>query len=680
MLVSIGAALVYCYGKEPRLQAAVATEVLEADERREEDVLRDVVDVSRPAEKPIGQSRNVAGISLDDCGEGGLVPPVEPLNQPFIIGAISHDYHIRPVSRANLTENCGQGCNFCPVCAISSVQAAWQQVWRLCIVTVSRDAIVIAAVICGVCEPLPAIMSRWTPLKKAAYKGDAAEVMRLVEEGSRAGGELEYGLTPLHWAATRGHKDVAAYLIHGGADVNADRTDAHCFVVGTPLHCAAYMGHIEDAKLLIDRGAQVNFTGIVGYGMVGGTALHEAARGGHRAMAELLIAEGGDVNGKSYRGRMPLHFANNVEVAGALIANGAAVNAGDEDGSPPVNHAARNGNREVAAFLLSNGAEIDACYAAYTKDLTLMKRLAAEGANLDAGGMHGYTALHIAVQRGFTEMTEWLIDNAVDVNALRKHGLTSLHCAVGCGRMNLAEILIGAGADVDARPENGATALHRAAESGDGRAVEFLIGHGADINSRTGKDGLTAVYLAAAKHSAAAVELLVEAGAEVNVSDWRGFTVLHHAVLNAEPNLVELVIAHGGDVNAKTINGEMPLHFAARYGHVRIAEALIAAGADINAKDGYGPAALHYALRCAEARRMVELFIASGADVDATDRSLRTPLHGAANKGNADLCEILLAAGANVNARDSSRCTALQMAQSKKMQEAADLLRKHGGQ
>lgn len=127
----MGATFVYCYCKEPCSKAAIASEFSEIQERREENVLRDVVDVSRPAEKPIGQSRNVAEISLDDCGEGGLVPPVEPLNQPCIIGAISHDYHIRPVSRANLTENCGQGCNFCPVCAISSVQAAWQQVWRL---------------------------------------------------------------------------------------------------------------------------------------------------------------------------------------------------------------------------------------------------------------------------------------------------------------------------------------------------------------------------------------------------------------------------------------------------------------------------------------------------------------------------------------------------------------------
>lgn len=117
--------------------------------------------------------------------------------------------------------------------------------------TVSRDAIVIAAVICGVCEPLPAIMSRWAPLKKAAYKGDAAEVMRLVEEGSRAGGELEYGLTPLHWAATRGHKDVAAYLIDGGADVNA-RDSSRC----TALQMAQSKKMQDAADLLRKHGGQ----------------------------------------------------------------------------------------------------------------------------------------------------------------------------------------------------------------------------------------------------------------------------------------------------------------------------------------------------------------------------------------------------------------------------------------
>jgi len=150
-------------------------------------------------------------------------------------------------------------------------------------------------------SPAYGIMSRWTPLKLAAYKGDLQKVRELLQAGVRAGGELEHGLTPLHWAATRGYRDVAEILIAHGADVNADRTDAHCDVVGTPLHCAVFTGHVEVARVLIANGARVNYMSMVGIDMVGGTALHQAARGGRAEIAKLLIGAGADPNAKGFK-------------------------------------------------------------------------------------------------------------------------------------------------------------------------------------------------------------------------------------------------------------------------------------------------------------------------------------------------------------------------------------------
>lgn len=59
------------------------------------------------------------------------------------------------------------------------------------------------------------------------------------------------GGTPLHWAASYGHKDVAELLINKGADVNA-KDD----LGGTPLHFATSNGYKDVAELLINNGAK----------------------------------------------------------------------------------------------------------------------------------------------------------------------------------------------------------------------------------------------------------------------------------------------------------------------------------------------------------------------------------------------------------------------------------------
>lgn len=63
----------------------------------------------------------------------------------------------------------------------------------------------------------------------------------------------DHGLTLLHWAADRGHSDIAEYLIkEKNVDVNCRDEDDQ-----SPLHYAAACGHFNVCKLLIDSGADV---------------------------------------------------------------------------------------------------------------------------------------------------------------------------------------------------------------------------------------------------------------------------------------------------------------------------------------------------------------------------------------------------------------------------------------
>ena len=61
--------------------------------------------------------------------------------------------------------------------------------------------------------------------------------------------KVDTGATPLHFAAHRGHKDVAELLIFKGANVNAQTTGGF-----TPLYWASYRGHKDIMELLTKHG------------------------------------------------------------------------------------------------------------------------------------------------------------------------------------------------------------------------------------------------------------------------------------------------------------------------------------------------------------------------------------------------------------------------------------------
>jgi ankyrin repeat protein len=66
------------------------------------------------------------------------------------------------------------------------------------------------------------------------------------------------GWTPLHLAAFFGHRDLAAFLLDRGADVNARSTSETFARSNTPLHAAAANKQVEVGRLLVERGADVN--------------------------------------------------------------------------------------------------------------------------------------------------------------------------------------------------------------------------------------------------------------------------------------------------------------------------------------------------------------------------------------------------------------------------------------
>eukprot|EP00930_Biecheleria_cincta_P022539 TRINITY_DN16455_c0_g1_i1.p1 TRINITY_DN16455_c0_g1~~TRINITY_DN16455_c0_g1_i1.p1 ORF type:complete len:386 (-),score=90.84 TRINITY_DN16455_c0_g1_i1:164-1321(-) len=88
----------------------------------------------------------------------------------------------------------------------------------------------------------------------AAANGDLDAAKRLIEEPEvDVNGTYENGFTPLFYAATSGHAEVAKWLLEVKADVLASNETKR-----TPLHWAARNGHSKVAELLIEAKAELN--------------------------------------------------------------------------------------------------------------------------------------------------------------------------------------------------------------------------------------------------------------------------------------------------------------------------------------------------------------------------------------------------------------------------------------
>ncbi|KAB2329534.1 ankyrin repeat domain-containing protein [Cytobacillus depressus] len=135
--------------------------------------------------------------------------------------------------------------------------------------------------------------------------------------------------TPLHWAASSDDMDVAAALIDGGADMEVL---GGSIGGGTPLDNAVGYGCWNVARLLVQRGARVDkLWHAAALGMMFlveeliashpsptaddiTEAFWHACNGGQRRVAEFLLSKGADINGGSdYTDQMPLDAVGSLD-------------------------------------------------------------------------------------------------------------------------------------------------------------------------------------------------------------------------------------------------------------------------------------------------------------------------------------------------------------------------------
>ncbi|XP_074538924.1 B-cell lymphoma 3 protein homolog [Halichoeres trimaculatus] len=121
------------------------------------------------------------------------------------------------------------------------------------------------------------------------------------------------GLSPLHLAVLRGHKDLTRMLLDVGADINAMDIKSG----QSPLIHAVETNNADMVHFLIERGCDVN-----SQSYSGNTALHSACGRGQVDTVRLLLKSGADSSLKNYHNDTPVMVAKNQKISDVLRGRG----------------------------------------------------------------------------------------------------------------------------------------------------------------------------------------------------------------------------------------------------------------------------------------------------------------------------------------------------------------------
>jgi ankyrin repeat protein len=221
-----------------------------------------------------------------------------------------------------------------------------------------------------------------TELHRAAKKGDAKKIKKLLDVGVDINYEGSSGCTALHLATDCGHEAVVRVLLSNGADPMAKSSEGR-----TPLHSAARIGHTAVVRLLLEQGVDVEAKD-----PSGSTALHIAAYNGHESVVQILLEKYPFVEVRGPSGFTALHVA------------------------------AFNGKSAVVRLLVEMGADLEARSDTLRTALMLsaekgheavVRHLVQHGANIMAKDRSGRTALQGAVSNQHGVVAQLLLDNLV---------------------------------------------------------------------------------------------------------------------------------------------------------------------------------------------------------------------------------------------------------------------------
>lgn len=497
---------------------------------------------------------------------------------------------------------------------------------------------------------------------KAGAKGDLKKLRSLVQKGLDINGKNCDGRTALHMAAAEGLLSVVEFLV--------ERLQADTRVTdrwgGTPLDDAIRHERKDVVAFLKKKGA---LYGKMSCFVDDAVVLCDAGSLGDTSRISGLVKRKVDINVGDYDKRTALHLAaseGKLSCVKHMIEKlGADQDVKDRWGGTPIDDAIRGGHESIFKYLQGRGAQRgktatlncgdagDLCSAAHSGDVVALKKLVADGADVNAGDYDNRTALHLAASEGLMLVLKFLVDVLyADVNVVDRWGGTPLDDAIRSEHAEAADFLRAHDA------KRGRTALFasdgemlvRAAASGDLSCVDGLLAQGLDVNVPN-LDRRTALHVTASKSDLAMVSSLVETyGADIGAEDFSGATPLDEAIRSGNHDVARYLSDRGASRGSAALAAERARCWefleAACQGDVSKLNCLHKQGTCANIIDWEQRTALHLAAAHGRLNAAILLIDELGADVNAMDCRGHTAIDAASRAQQEQVVAFLASRGA----------------------------------
>ncbi|XP_017862099.1 PREDICTED: transient receptor potential cation channel subfamily A member 1 isoform X3 [Drosophila arizonae] len=434
-----------------------------------------------------------------------------------------------------------------------------------------------------------------------------------------------------------------------------------CLLRDSPFRIlrAAESGNLDDFKRLF----MADNTRIALQDGKGRTAAHQAAARNRVNILRYIRDQSGDFNAKDNAGNTPMHVAVECDAYDAL----------DYLLSIPVDTGILNDKKQAPVHLAT--------------ELNKVKCLRVMGQhrnviNIQQGGEHGRTALHLAAIYDHEECARILITE-FDACPRRpcNNGYYPIHEAAKNASSKTMEVFFQWGEQRGCTREEmisfydseGNVPLHSAVHGGDIKAVELCLKSGAKISTQQ-HDLSTPVHLACAQGAIEIVKLMfemqpLEKRICLSCTDVQKMTPLHCASMFDHPDIVSYLVNEGAEINALDKEHRSPLLLAASRSGWKTVHLLIRLGASIDIKDAAARNVLHFVImnggrltdfaeqvaNC-QTQQQLQLLL------NEKDNMGCSPLHYASRDGHIRSLENLIRLGACINLKNNNNESPLHFA------------------